>query len=50
MRIRSVLGMAERLILGAVMGAILSVVERLLASHGDVQRAQRLLRRVIGRP
>jgi hypothetical protein len=48
MRIRRLVGVAERLILGAVMGMILFVVERLLTSQADMQRAQRLLRRVRG--
>jgi hypothetical protein len=49
MRIRSVVGVVERLVLGAVMGAILFVVERLLTSQGDWRRAQHLLRRLTGR-
>ncbi|HEY8687031.1 MAG TPA: hypothetical protein VIO57_15630 [Chloroflexota bacterium] len=52
MNVRHVFGILERLILGAVMGAILFVVERMLTSPGDlqrVQRVQRLLRRVSDR-
>jgi hypothetical protein len=41
--------MVERLVLGAVMSAFLAVVERLLTSQRDLQRAQRLLQRVKGR-
>jgi hypothetical protein len=48
MPIRTLVGIAERVILGTVMGMILFVVERLLTSQGDVRRAQRLLRRVRG--
>lgn len=49
MHVRSVLGVVERLILGAVMAAVLFVLERLLTSQRDLERAQRLLRRVTDR-
>lgn len=44
-RLRRVVGLAERLILGAVMAAMLALVERLLLAPGGWQRAQRLARR-----
>jgi hypothetical protein len=47
--VRRVVGVVERMILGTLMGAILFVAERLITSPGDVQRAQRLLRRITDR-
>jgi hypothetical protein len=49
LNVRRVVGMVERLILGSVMGSILFVVERLITSPGDVQRAQRVLHRITDR-
>lgn len=46
---RRVVGIVERQILGAVMAAILFVVERMLTSPRDVERVQRLLHRVTDR-
>jgi hypothetical protein len=46
LNVRHLFGIWERLILGAVMGAILFLVERMLTSPGDLQRVRRLLRRV----
>ena len=46
---RRVVGIVERQILGAVMAAILFVLERMLTSPRDVERVQRLLHRVTDR-
>jgi len=46
---RRLVGIVERRILGAIMAAILFVLERMLTSPRDVERVQRLLRRVTDR-
>ncbi len=49
MTLRRVLGIVERQMLGAIMGAILFVLERMLTSPHDMERVQRLVHRVTDR-